>query len=165
MRALAVVAAPAVGGVASAQVDVGATTPPGTYSVTVTAANDDPSPQTVDCVLTVTVNDLPDPTPEPTPEPTPVPPDPAPTATTAAPCAMVNDLSASRGMAAAKVHLLTDRLERIDRFLASGQLAAAMAQLQALGNQALGLSPHWPSPDTAKALADATDALRAALAP
>jgi hypothetical protein len=61
------------------------------------------------------------------------------------------------------MHLLTDRLERIDRFLASGQLAAAQAQLQALGNQAQGLSPRWLSGDDADALAAAAATLRAAL--
>jgi hypothetical protein len=154
-----VVVSPAVGQVASAHVDVGAATSPGTYAVTVTAANDDATPQTADCVLSITVNDLP----EPTPEPTPVPPDPAPTPTTSALWAMLHDLSAGGGVAGGKMHLLTDRLERIDRFMASGQGAAAVAQLRALANQAMGLSPRWLSALDAAALAAAADALRESL--
>ena len=151
-----IVAAPSAGETANAQVDVGASTPSGSYAVTVTAGNDDPVPQTADCVLTVTVNDLPDPTPEP-PAP-PLPP------TTVAVWELVDDLSSTRGIAAAKMHLLTDRLVRIDRFLAGGQLAAARAQLRAFGNQAQGLSPRWLSGDDADALATAAATLWAALA-
>lgn len=157
-----VVAAPAAGAAARAQVDVGATTPPGAYAVTVTAANDDATPQTAECVLSVTVKDLPDPTPEPTPEPTPVPPDSAPT--TAALWGMIDDLSAAGAVTGGKMHLLTDRLERIDRFMASGQWSAALAQLQAFANQVRGLSPRWLSAESADALAAAASALRAALA-
>ena len=47
--------ASSVGGTATANVVVGAATPPGTYTVTVTATNDDPTPQTGTCQLTVTV--------------------------------------------------------------------------------------------------------------
>lgn len=160
MAVSGVVAAPAPGAGATAQVDVGATTAPGTYAVTVTATNDDATPQTADCVLSVTVNDLPDPT----PEPTPVPPDPAPSTTgTAALWALVDELSASGGMAAKKMHLLTDRLERIDRFMDSAQWAAARAQLQAFANQVQGLSPRWLSAESADALAAAASALRTAL--
>jgi hypothetical protein len=148
-----VVAAQAPGGTATAQVDVSATTMPGTYAVTVTAANDDASPQTAECVLSVTVNDLPDPT----PDPTPVPPEPSPS-TTAAMWALVNELSDGSNM-----HLLTDRLERIDRFIAGGQWAAARAQLQAFANQVQGLSPRWLTVGNADALAAAASALRTAL--
>jgi hypothetical protein len=151
----AVVAAPAPGQPAAAQVDVAATTPPGSYVVTVTATNDDPTPQSVECSLSVTVNDLPDPTPEPPP----------PSPDTAALWAAVNDMAANGGVAASKLHQLTDRLERIDLFMINGQDAAAAAQLQALANQVMGLSPRWLSTDAASALADAADALRAALAP
>jgi hypothetical protein len=153
-----VVAAPAPGGTATAQVDVGATTVPGTYAVTVTAANDDASPQTAACVLSVTVNDLPDPT----PDPTSAPPEPSPS-TTAALWALVDELSAAAGMAGSKMHLLTDRLERIDRFMASGQWAAARAQLHAFANQVQGLSPRWLSAGSADALTAAASALRTAL--
>ena len=153
-----VVVAPAVGAAATAQVDVGAATVPGTYAVTVTAGNDDATPQTALCVLVVTVNDLPDPT----PEPTPVPPDPAP-ATTAALWGMVDDLSAAGAVAGGKMHLLTDRLERVDRLMANEQWAAARAQLQAFANQVQGLSPRWLSAEGADSLAAAASALRAAL--
>jgi hypothetical protein len=151
-----VVAAPAAGQPATAQVDVAAGTAPGSYVVTVTATNDDPAPQSAECSLSVTVNDLPDPTPEP-------PPDPGPTLDTAALWAAVNDLAANGGMATSKLHLLTDRLQRIDRFMASGQDAAAAAQLRALANQAMGLSPRWLSTDIASALADMASDLEAAL--
>ena len=154
-----VVAAPAAGGSATAVVAVAATTTPGTYAVTVTTSNDDPSPQSADCVLSVTVNDLPDPP----GEPTPVPPEPAPTPSTVALWGMVNELAAERGMAGGKMHLLTDRLERIDRFMASGQWSAAGAQLQAFANQVRGLSPRWLSADDATVLAEAAANLRAAL--
>ncbi|HYN64298.1 MAG TPA: hypothetical protein VES36_06800, partial [Candidatus Limnocylindrales bacterium] len=157
----AVVAAPLAGQAATAQVEVGASTPPGTYLVTVTATNDDSTPQSAECSLSVTVNDLPDPT----PEPTPVPPDPAPVPDTTALWSLMDQVLADGGMAGSKADLLTDRLERIDRFMASGHDAAAAAQLQAFANQAMGLSPRWISAEAAAALADEADALKAALAP
>lgn len=157
----AVVAASAAGEQATANVNVAASTPPGSYLVTVTATNDDAAPQSAGCSLTVTVNDLPDPT----PEPTPVPPDPAPTPDTAALWSTVQQAMADGGLAAGKAHLLTDRLDRIDRFMASGQQSAAVAQLQAFANQAMGLSPRWLSADVASALAGEADTLRAKLAP
>jgi predicted extracellular nuclease len=43
------------GGTASAVVTVAATTPPGSYPVAITATNTDATPQTADCVLSVTV--------------------------------------------------------------------------------------------------------------
>ena len=49
---------PGVGGAATANVDVSAATPPGTYSVEIVATNDDPTPQTGTCTLTVTVQDI-----------------------------------------------------------------------------------------------------------
>jgi hypothetical protein len=153
-----VVAAPAAGQPASAQVGVAANTAPGSYVVTVTATNDDPTPQSAECSLNVTVTDLPDPTPE------PPPPDTAPALDTAALWSAVNDLVTNGEMADSKARLLTDRLERIDRFMASGQEAAAAAQLRALANQAMGLSPRWISTDAASALADMADVLGAALA-
>ena len=48
----------AVGGTASATVTVGAATAAGSYAVEITATNDDPSPQTGTCVLSVTVNEV-----------------------------------------------------------------------------------------------------------
>ncbi len=152
----AVVAASATGEPATAKVDVAASTPPGSYLVTVTATNDDAAPQSGQCSLTVTVTDLPD--------PTPVPPDP-PTPDTTALWTTVNQAMTDGGLAAGKAHLLTDRLERIDRFMASGQESAAVAQLQAFANQAMGLSPRWLSANVASALAGEADSLRATLAP
>jgi hypothetical protein len=67
-------------------------------------------------------------------------------------------------VAAAKAHLLTDRLARIERFLAAGQDAAALAQLRAFANQAQGLSPHWVAPWAADALSQMADAMVADLA-
>src|SRR6266511_1750260 len=49
------VPAPATGGQASANVTVDASTPVGSYAVTVSASNDDPAPQTATCTLTVNV--------------------------------------------------------------------------------------------------------------
>lgn len=165
MSVTGVVAAMSPGDTATARLQVSDTTPPGSYQVTVSASNDDATPQTAACQLQVTVNDLPDPTPVPTPVPTPEPtPVPLPGASTARLWDMANALMAD-GVAASKCRLLTDRLERIDRFMASGQDAAASAQLQALANQVLGLSPRWIGTADAQALASAADALRASLAP
>ena len=68
-------------------------------------------------------------------------------------------------MAGDKGHLLTDRLYRVDRFLAGGQLSAALAQLHAFANQVQGLSPRWLSPDAATALVQASATVRSALSP
>ncbi|HKO32939.1 MAG TPA: cadherin repeat domain-containing protein [Candidatus Limnocylindria bacterium] len=160
----AVVVSPSAGQAASATLDVTATTAPGSYVVTVTATNDDATPQQATCTLSVTVNDVADPMPEPTPAPTPVP-LPPPTASTAALWAMVNGLLDGHRMAGDKGHLLTDRVERVDRFLAGGQLSAALAQLQAFANQVQGLSPRWLSADAANALVQVSVALRSALRP
>ncbi|HEX6474990.1 MAG TPA: hypothetical protein VF114_07895, partial [Candidatus Limnocylindria bacterium] len=160
-----VVVAANLGDAAHASLDVPGTTPPGSYLVTVTAANDDATPQEATCSLAVTVNDLPDPTPEPTPVPTPVPPSAPPAASTAELWSMVNTLLDGNRMAGDKGHLLTDRLAKVDRFLASGQLSAALAQLQAFANQVRGLSPRWLGADAADALALAATSLRQALSP
>jgi predicted extracellular nuclease len=50
--------APAGGGTASALVTVDDATPAGTYTVRIVASNDDPEPQTDDCILTVTVSNI-----------------------------------------------------------------------------------------------------------
>jgi hypothetical protein len=89
-----VVVAPGVGQRATAQVDVTASTPPGSYAVTVTATNNDPAPQSAECQLSVTVNK--DPTPE------PPPPDPGPALDTAALWSLVQQAVVNDGMAAAK---------------------------------------------------------------
>ena len=149
-----VTAASSAGGTATATLHVSGSAAPGSYVVTVTAANDDAPPQTADCQLQVTVNDVADPEPEPEPDP-----EPGPTDGTAALWATVN------GMAGPKTSLLADRLARVDRFMAAGQTAAAAAQLQALANQAMGLSPRWLSADAAAVLATQAHALRSALHP
>ena len=101
----------------------------------------------------------------PTPEPTPVPPSDPPATSTAELWSMVNALLDGSRMAGDKGHLLTDRLAKVDRFMASGQLSAALAQLQAFANQVHGLSPRWLSADAADALAEAATTLRDALSP
>lgn len=156
-----VVASPGVGQPATASLDVPGSTPPGSYLVTVTAMNDDATPQQATCTLAVTVNDLP----EPTPEPTPVPPPTPPAASTAALWSMVHTLLDGQRMAGDKGRLLVDRLAKVDRFLASGPLSAALAQLRAFANQVQGLSPRWLSGDAANALAGAAADLRDALGP
>jgi len=77
---------------------------------------------------------------------------------------MANHLVAA-GLDAGKSRLVTDRLDRVDRFMQAGQDAAAAAQLQALANQVMGLSPRWISAADAGALAAEADRLRASLAP
>ena len=47
-----------MGGTATAQADVDALVPPGSYAVLLTAANDDSTPQTGTCTLTVNVQDI-----------------------------------------------------------------------------------------------------------
>ncbi|MGH2605325.1 MAG: lamin tail domain-containing protein, partial [Anaerolineales bacterium] len=54
----ALVPAGAVGGTATASVDVDGLTPPGSYTVQITATNDDATPQTGTCNLTVIVLDV-----------------------------------------------------------------------------------------------------------
>ncbi|HEX6656252.1 MAG TPA: hypothetical protein VF153_08585 [Candidatus Limnocylindria bacterium] len=103
----------------------------------------------------------PTPTPTPTPEPTPLP---VPGPPTARLWGMANHLLAD-GLTASRASVVSDRLERIDGFMQAGQSAAAAAQLQALANQVLGLSPHWISAADAQALASEADRLRAALVP
>ena len=44
-----------IGGTATASLDVGAATPAGTYAVTITWSNNDPTPQTATCTTNVTV--------------------------------------------------------------------------------------------------------------
>jgi hypothetical protein len=136
------------GETATARLFVGSATVPGNHVVTVTAANDDAPPQTASCQLQVTVNDVPDPQSEPGPE-----------TGTASLWAVLD------GMDSQKLHLLTDRLARIDRFLAKGQDSAAAAQLQALAKQTMGLSPRWLDASTASAFAAEADAMRATLRP
>lgn len=155
-----VVQAPAPGGTATADVMVGSATPAGGYDVTVTASNGEATPQQASCQLAVTVEPAPTPTPTPTPEPTPVEPEP----TMDAFHAMLDAYVAGGDVAARKAHLLADRLARVERFLASGQDAAAQAQLQAFANQVTGLSPRWVTPAAAEALTQIANQMVAVLA-
>jgi hypothetical protein len=103
--------------------------------------------------------------PDPTPEPTPAPPAPALTPSTGALWAMVDEMTADGSLAGGRAQLLTDRLERIDRYLAGGQDAAAAGQLQAFANQVAGLSPRWLSVGAAAELGEESAALRGSLSP
>ncbi len=55
-------------------------------------------------------------------------------------------------VSARKAFLLYDRLDRAEGYLAAGQYAAYLAQLQAFGNQAQGLAPKWVSGSAADVL-------------
>lgn len=52
------VPSPGIGGAATANVDVGAATPPGNYTVEIVATNNDSTPQTGTCTLSVTVEEI-----------------------------------------------------------------------------------------------------------
>jgi len=135
----AVSPAAGVGATATTTIIVGASTPPGSYALAVTAWNDDPEPQHETCSLSLAVTAAPEPVPPPT-----------------GMNAMVDDLVASGGVSPGKAHLLTDRLDRVERYLEQGKTAAARAQLRAFGNQVRGLSPRWITRSAADALLDAT---------
>ena len=115
-------------------------TPAGSYAVTVTAANDDASPQTADCNVAVTVapfvsafDKLRD---------------------------MVDSLVAGGGVDPSKAFLLTIRLDRAASDNAAGRHDAFRAQMQAFGNQVAGLAPRWITPAAAAQLrAQAADVL------
>jgi hypothetical protein len=132
-----VVPASVAGGTATADLTVGSATPAGGYDVTVTASNGEAPPQLATCQLALTV------------EPAPVPSEP----TMEAFHAMLDAYVTAGDVAPGKAHLLADRLGRVERFLANGQDAAAQAQLLALSNQVMGLSPRWVTPAAAEALA------------
>jgi hypothetical protein len=142
-----VVPAATPGGTATADVSVSGSTSTGGYLVTVTARNGDTQPQLASCQLAVTV------------EPPPVPSEPSMDDFHA----MLDARVAAGDVAAGKAHLLADRLARVDRFLASGQDAAAGAQLQALANQVLGLSPRWVTAAAAEELAGMAHDMAASL--
>jgi hypothetical protein len=142
-----VVPASVAGGTATADLTVGSATPAGGYDVTVTASNGEAPPQLAACQLAVTV------------EPAPVPSEP----TMEEFHAMLDAYVIAGDVARGKGHLLADRLARVHRFLANGQDSAAQAQLLALSNQVMGLSPSWVTPAAAEALAEMAEALAATL--
>jgi hypothetical protein len=151
-----VVPATEPGETASAEVDVGAAAAPGSYAVTVEATNDGAAPQSASCVLAVQVVAAP----EPTPEPPPAPPSPV---SLDGLTALVSLHVDAGDVAASRAHLLTDRLERVQRFLDAGQTAAAVAQLQAFANQVAGLSPRWVEAGAAAEMIAAAEELQATL--
>ena len=109
----------------------------------------------------------PTPTPSPTPTPTPTPVE-EPTSPAATPdvSALVDLLQQAidGGAVAPKVvHQLSDRLDRVQRFLDSGQWSAALAQLRAFANQVQGFAPRWVDQAAADDLSVAAAELGASL--
>jgi hypothetical protein len=124
--------ASSVGGSAMGNLTVSGATAPGSYAVTVTASNDDATPQTADCSVAVTV---------------------APFVSAFDKLrTMVDDLVAGGGVNPDKAFLLTNRLDRAASDQAAGRRGAFRAQMQAFGNQVAGLSPRWITPAAAAQL-------------
>src|SRR5207237_4222364 len=133
--------ASSVGGSATGNLTVSGTTAPGGYVVTLTASNDDATPQTADCSVAVTV---------------------APFVSAFDKLrTMVDDLVASGGVNPSKAILLTNRLDRAATDEAAGRHDAFRAQMQAFGNQVAGLSPRWITPTAAAQLQAQADAAAA----
>ena len=124
--------ASSVGGSATANLSVSGATAPGGYTVTVTASNDDASPQTADCSVAVTV---------------------APFVSAFDKLrTMVDDMATNGGVNPSKAFLLTTRLDRAAADQAAGRQDAFRAQMQAFANQVAGLSPRWITPAAASQL-------------
>jgi len=124
--------ASSVGASATANLSVSGATAPGSYAVTVTASNDDVSPQTADCSVAVTV---------------------APFVSAFDKLrTMVDDMATNGGVDPNKAFLLTTRLDRAAADQAAGRQDAFRAQMQAFGNQVGGLSPRWITPAAASQL-------------
>ena len=130
---------------ATADLAVGAATPAGTYTATVTATNSDATPQSASCDVSVSVEAAP----------------PPPPASLDDLRAMVSADVADGTLNADKAGLLSDRIDRAAADLAAGRTDAYRAQLLTLGNQAVGLAPHWMSQDSAAALRDAANEVAA----
>jgi hypothetical protein len=144
----AVTPAAEVGDRATAEILVGAAAAQASYSVTIEATNDGTRPQSATCVLAVNIDAAPEP--------------PAPPAPSLEELGALLDLHVGAGdVAPSKAHLLTDRLERVERLLDAGESSAAAAQLQAFSNQVAGLSPQWVTALAADALAAGAEELRA----
>jgi hypothetical protein len=75
---------------------------------------------------------------------------------------MVDEDVANGSLDEEKAFLLYDRLDRAADDLGAGRTDAYLAQLQALGNQASGLAPHWMTDAAADALRAEAEALAAA---
>jgi predicted extracellular nuclease len=125
-----VTTASTAGGTATGSLSVSPSTPVGSFSVTVEAANDDATAQTAACDIGVTVSP----------------------ATVDSLRALLRAMATAGDMPPAKTSLLLQRLDRVDAALAAGRTADATAQLRAFGNQVAGFSPRWLSADTAAAL-------------
>jgi uncharacterized protein len=124
--------ASSVGGSATGTLTVSGSTSPGSYAVTVTATNDDASPQTADCTVAVSV---------------------APFVSAFDKLrTMVSDLTVDGGVNPSKAFLLTNRLDRAAADQAAGRMSSFQAQMQAFGNQVAGLSPRWITPSAAARL-------------
>ena len=130
--------ASSVGGSATANLRVSGATAAGSYAVTVTASNDDTSPQTADCTVAVTV---------------------APFVSAFDKLRnMVDAMTTDGGVNPSKAFLLTSRLDRAAADHAAGRHDAFRAQMQAFGNQVAALAPRWITPDAAAQLAAQAEA-------
>ena len=143
-----IVAAGAVGGTATASLQVSAATSAGTYSAEVTATTAASPPQAATCVVSVTVDAGPEPPPD----------DPTPPSVPAL-VSLLEEAVARGGLDARRADALRGHLERAQRFAAAEQDAAALAQLRAFVNQANGFAPRWLSEATAAALGEAASPL------
>ncbi len=117
-----------------------------------------PTPATPFEAATPTPSPSPSPTPSSTPSPTPDedPIEPDSTPDVSALVDLLQQAVESGAVAPKKVHQLTHRLDRVQRFLASGQPSAALAQLRAFGNQVQGFAPRWIDQATADELSAAS---------
>jgi hypothetical protein len=126
------------GGTAAATLTVGGSTPAGSYTVGITATNDDAVAQSASCSVAVEV-----------------------TASVGSLAAVLDRLVADGTLDAGKAQLLRDRLNRASAFLANGQTDAYRSQLEALGEQAQAFVPRWLTQEGADLLRAAVAALLA----
>lgn len=143
-----VTAAGAAGETATASVTVGASTPAGTYEVTVTALTNATPSQEASCTVSVTVDESP-------------PPPPPDDGTLDELLAMFDALVADGSIDERKAAQLRGHLERALSFADRGVDTTASAQLEAFANHVAGMTPRWVSPAAADALAAAVAALLA----
>lgn len=131
-----VTAAGEPGGTAAATLTIGGSTPAGSYTVSVSATNDDAVAQGASCSVSVEV-----------------------TASVVSLAAVLDQLVADGALDPGKAQLLRDRLERASAFLAGGQTDAYRSQLEALGEQAQAFVPRWLTQEGADLLQAAVSAL------